>query len=99
MVKVMSKPIVYRGVTVIITPHSWSRWLERAHRRPYKKSGLKALLETMLDAKLACGQPTVGLTVFLDMKGGIRAVLELTESGWICLTVLGKGEPYFREVG
>ena len=95
----MSKPMYPRGPTVIISPHAHARWLERAHRRPYKPNGLKALLETMLDAKLGKGQPTMGLIVHLDLGGKVRAVLELTEMGWICKTILGKNEPDNWEVG
>ena len=43
------------------------------------------------------GVETTDLVVILDMGGGVRAVLELTEAGWVCRTFLGPNEPHAKE--
>ena len=96
----MPKPIRPRSPTVIISDHAFERWIERAERRPKRKSGLAALLEMMLYTLLrAGGVVTVGLAVELDLGGGIRAVLRIGEFGWVCTTVMDVNEPRESEAG
>jgi len=61
---------------------------------------LEALLRRRLYDHLRTGGiETIGLVVALDMGDGVRAVLELTEAGWVCRTVLGPNEPHVKGVG
>ena len=92
------KPLTPRPPAVTVTGHAHGRWLTRANRRPHKQTALEALLRRRLYDHLRTGgiEPT-GLVVALDMGDGVRAVLELTESVWVCKTVLGKGEPHTKE--
>ena len=94
------KPLTPRPPAVTVTGHAHGRWLTRAKRRPHKQTALEALLRRRLYGHLRTGGiETIGLVVALDMGDGVRAVLELTESGWVCKTVLGKGEPHVKGVG
>ena len=95
----MPKPIMPRAPTILLGDHAHGRWLTRANRRPHKLTQLRALLERQLYSRLGQGQETLGLVVFLDMGDQVRAVLELTESGWVCRTFLGENEPYEKERG
>lgn len=94
------KPLTPRPPTVTVTGHAHGRWMERAGRRPHKCTALEALLRRRLYDHLRTGGiETIGLVVALDMGDGVRAVLELTESGWVCRTFLGPEEPYEKERG
>ena len=94
------KPLTPRPPAVTVTGHAHGRWLTRANRRPHKQTALEALLRRRLFDHLRTGgiEPT-GLVVALDMGDGVRAVLELTESGWVCRTFLGPNEPHVKGVG
>ena len=85
----MSKPMYPRGPTVRISDHAWERWLERTSRWPKKRGSLAALIETMLNSRFGHGVPMEpGLACNLDMGGGVIAVLRLTDSAWVCTTVI-----------
>ena len=92
------KPLTPRPPAVTVTGHAHGRWLTRANRRPHKQTALEALLRRRLYDHLRTGGiETIGLVVALDMGDGVRAVLELTEAGWVCRTFLGPNEPHAKE--
>lgn len=94
----MPKPIRPRAPTVIVTGHAHGRWLERAGRRPHKCTALQALVRQLMHCHMrAEGIETTDLVVILDMGGGVRAVLEMEEYGWVCRTFLGPAEPHAKE--
>jgi hypothetical protein len=89
----MPKPVKPRAPNVIISNHAFERWLERADRRPKKKGRLAAFIENRLYNDLRSGGVELsGLSVELDLGGGIRAVLRLGDMGWVCTTVIDTKE-------
>jgi hypothetical protein len=93
------KPIRVRLPSVIMPDHAFERWLMRTNRKPYKQRALAAMIAHKLYERFGTGQPTIGLVIPLDLGGKIRAVLELTEAGWVCRTFLGPDEPFIKEAG
>ncbi|HOV80818.1 MAG TPA: hypothetical protein PK728_12065 [Bacillota bacterium] len=84
----MPKPIHPRSPTVIISDHAFERWLERADRSPKRKSGLAALVETLLYNHLRGGGVRAeGLEANIELGGGLVAVLCLVENAWVCTTI------------
>ena len=94
------KPLTLRPPAVTVSCYAHGRWRARGSRRPHKQTALEALLRRRLYDHLRTGgiEPT-GLVVALDMGDGVRAVLELTESVWVCRTFLGPNEPHVKGVG
>lgn len=84
----MAKPMRPRPPDVVVSDHAHERWLERAAgRRPKKRAALAALLEMRLYNHLAGGIQARGLEVYIDMGGGLVAVLCLAEKVWVCTTI------------
>ena len=94
----MAKPLTPRPPAVTVTGHAHGRWIERAKRRPRKCTALQTLVRRLMHCHMRTdGVETTDLVVILDMGGGVRAVLELTEAGWVCRTFLGPNEPHAKE--
>lgn len=86
----MTRPVKPKMPAVVIGPHAFTRWLERANRKPRKKRSLAALVGTILYTKLKRGMEVEGLEVCLDMNR-VTAVLILGETGWVVVTFLDEG--------
>ena len=85
---ILAKPIKSRAPDVSVSDHAHQRWLERAAgRAPKKRTALAGMLERRLYNHLAGGIQARGLEVYIDMGGGLVAVLCLAEKVWVCTTI------------
>lgn len=70
-------------IHVILSEHFIEQWC--CYVEPAKKTKIRSILRSAIRNKTIYGRPDGSFEVFIN---GTKAILELTSSGWVAVTVL-----------